>query len=186
MIPIGYMLKTVASPAPDWIEAPEVTAVHSLSGCVSRNFGYYIPLWRHNGWWLFDTPKAARDAAAELGVATDGLSLFYYEAYDQQYDDESQSWQAFEPESDGFTTEVVRPDSATMSGYDVVTYFVRTSPECSPLSCNGLAESIPVNERCLFDGFEDAFAAIESGKFKDSEPGPYRIIAVYQVDDDKG
>ena len=41
-----------------------------------------------------------------------------------------------------------------------------------------------MNERCLFDTFEDAYAAIERGEFKDSEPGPYRIVAVYLVDAD--
>jgi hypothetical protein len=150
---------------------------------VSSNFADYIPLWKHNGWWLFDTPDAVNDAAAQLGVETNGLSLFYYEAFDQQYDDESKSWQPFKPESGGsFTMDVVRPHSATLSGYDVVSFFVQTSPECSPLSCNGLAATVPVNERCLFDSFDDAFAAVEKGEFEDTEPGPYRIVAVYLVE----
>ncbi len=183
MIPLGYMLKSIASPAPEWMEAPAVTAVHSLSGCVSSNFGDYIPLWMHNGWWLFDTPDAVKDAAAKLGVATDGLSLFYYEAFDQQYDDGNNTWQSFAPESGGsFTAGVAQPKSPTLSGYDVVSFFVRTSPECSPLSCNGLAADLPVNERCLFDSFDEAFAALEGGKFEDSEPGPFRIVAVYLIE----
>lgn len=182
MIPLGYMLKSVASPAPHWMGSPGVTAVHSLSGCVSSDFAEYIPLWKHNGWWLFDTPGAVKDAAAELGVATDGLSLFYYEAFDQQYDDDKKSWQPFAAESGGsFTTGVVQPNTATLSGFDVVNFFSQTSPECSPLSCNGLAAALPVNERCLFDSFDEAHAAVESGKFENAEPGPYRIVAVYLV-----
>jgi len=183
LIPLGYMLKTVASPPPEWLEAPAVKAVHSLSGCVSADFGDYIPIWKHNGWWLFDTPKAVYDAAEELKVETDGLTLFYYEAFDQQYDEKSKAWQPFEPETGGsFTEGVVRPDSATLSGYDVVSFFVQTSPECSPLSCNSLAATLRVNERCLFDSFDQAFAALENGEFEDTEPGPYRIIAVYLVE----
>jgi hypothetical protein len=181
MIPLGYMLKSVASPAPDWMKAPAVTAIHSLSGCLSSNFADYIPLWKHNGWWLFDSPEAVRDAAASEGIASDELNLFYYEAFNEQYNDEASCWQSFAPET-SFPTEVVQPTSATLSGYDVVTFYVGSSPECSPLSCNGLAAEIYVNERCLFDTLEEAYAAIEQGQFKDSEPGPYRIVAVYLVD----
>ena len=181
MTPLGYMLKNVTSPAPEWVGASNVEAVHSLSKCVSPDFADYIPLWRHNGWWLFDTPEAVKDAAATKGSALGGLSLFYYEAFDRQYDDVTHCWQPFAPES-SIPTHVVPPSSAALCGFDVVTFFVGTSPECSPLSCNGLAASIPVNERCLFDSFEAAYAAIEGGEFKNSEPGPYRIVAVYLVE----
>jgi hypothetical protein len=183
MIPLGYMLKKIMAPAPDWMNSPHVAAVHSLSGCVSADFGDYIDLWQHNGWWLFDSPDAVKKSASCLGVSSDALSLFYYEAFDRQFIEETESWEPFEPEA-SFPTNVSRPDENRMklSGYDVVTFFVRTSPECSPLSCNGLAASVPVNERCLFDDFERAHAAIESGDFHDSEPGPYRIIAVYTVE----
>jgi hypothetical protein len=181
MIPLGYMLKHVASPAPEWTAAPAVRAIHSLSNCVSSDFADYIPLWKHNGWWLFDTSESVKDAAASQGIASDELSLFYYEAFDEQYNDKAGCWQPFAPEP-SVTTEVVPPTAATLSGFDVVSFYVGTSPECSPLSCNGLAADLPVNERCLFDTFLDAYAAIERGEFKDCEPGPYRIVAVYAVD----
>jgi len=181
MIPLGYMLKDVASPPPEGMKLHAVTAIHSLSGCVSSNFGDYIPLWEHNGWWLFDTPKAVNDAADALGVESSSLGLFYYEAYDQQYDDQAKRWQPISAD-DAFPTDVVPPGSSTLSGFDVVTFCVGTSPECSPLSCNGLANDFAVNERCLFNSFEEAYASLERGEFKDSEPGPYRIVAVYQVD----
>jgi hypothetical protein len=181
MIPLGYMLKNVASPPPDWMKASAVRAVHSLSNCVSADFSDYIPLWKHNGWWLFDTPGAVKKAAAEEGVSSDKLALFYYEAFDEQYNDEADCWESFGPEA-SFPTAVVPPISAVLSGYDVVTFYVGTSPECSPLSCNALASELRVNERCLFDSFEEAYAAVAQGKFKDSEPGPYRIVAVYSVE----
>lgn len=182
MIPLGYVLKDVASPPPDWMNTPTLAAVHSLSGCVSRDFADYIPLWTHNGWWLYDTPDAVSAAAAELGVDRSQLSLFYYEAYHRQFNDKLGNWEPFEPESgDGFTQGVERPKSAILSGYDVVSYFAQTSPECSPLSCNGLAATMPVNRFCLFDSFSEAFSAVGEGSFKDTEPGPYRIIAVYQI-----
>src|SRR5882762_11680399 len=69
-----------------------------------------------------------------------------------------------------------------LEGYDVVCFTVRTSPECSPLSCNPLAETIPVNEHCLLSSLEEAVRLIERGAFNNSEPGPYRIFAVYSCD----
>jgi hypothetical protein len=69
-----------------------------------------------------------------------------------------------------------------MEGFDVVTFFAGTSPEHSPLSCNGMAKKIPTNEHCLIDSFEEAQAALVRGDFKNAEPGPYRIFAVYSVD----
>jgi hypothetical protein len=59
---------------------------------------------------------------------------------------------------------------------------VRTSPECSPLSCNSLATGIVVNRHCLFDSFEQAVRALEAGAFDNSEPGPFRIFAVYKIE----
>ncbi|MFV7789210.1 hypothetical protein, partial [Enterococcus faecium] len=70
---------------------------------------------------------------------------------------------------------------AALHGYDVVTFSGGTAPECSPLSCNGLAEAVTVNDFCLFDTCEEAQRALESGLFRNAEPGPYRIVAVYVV-----
>lgn len=68
-----------------------------------------------------------------------------------------------------------------LSGYDVVTFSVHNAPECSPLSCNMLAQTLVANRFCLFENFESAYDAVAGGKFDDSEPGPYRVIAVYAV-----
>jgi hypothetical protein len=74
------------------------------------------------------------------------------------------------------------PSKKTLEGFDVVTFYAGNSPECSPLSCNGLADTIPTNQHCLIESFEDAKAALDGGEFNNSEPGPYRIFAVYSVD----
>ena len=180
MIPVGYMLKEVTIPAPALVSASDVKAVYSLSNCVSSDFADYIPLWKHNGWWLFNTQKAVTDAADGLDLDLDQLTLFYYEAYDHQFKAETRSWQPILPDA-SFPTDVVAPIDSKFRGFDVVTFFAGTSPECSPLSCNGLASELPVNRYCLFDSFDDAFGALQQDKFEDGEPGPYRIIAVYEV-----
>lgn len=66
-------------------------------------------------------------------------------------------------------------------GYDVVERDVATGMlgfGCSPLSCNGMAESIRVNESCLIDDVETALAAARRFGIEQPEPGPYVIVEV--------
>lgn len=102
--------------------------------------------------------------------------------FDQEFDDEKDKWQSFGPDDD-FKTSVVPPIKKQLEGYDVVTFSVHTSPECSPLSCNSLAMIVATNRHCLFNSFDEARARIEKGSFENSEPGPFRIFAVYSIDE---
>lgn len=56
MIPVGYLYKKVGL-RPDWIKADGVRDIYSLSRCVSEDFTDYINYWKHNGYWLFDSPE---------------------------------------------------------------------------------------------------------------------------------
>lgn len=179
MIPVGYMCKRVAG-RPEWLKADAVADVYSLSGCISENFADYINYWKHNGYWLFDSPGAIEAIARAGNIALSGTTLFYYEAYEYEFDEDSREWIAFAPEA-SFTTSVQVPAEKHLEGFDVATFRARTSPECSPLSCNALATTIPVNEHCLFRAFEQAKESLERGLFENSEPGPYRIFAVYTL-----
>jgi hypothetical protein len=49
---------------------------------------------------------------------------------------------------------------------------------CSPLSCNGMAENISVNEFCLIDDMETALTAARRFGVEQPEPGPYVIVEV--------
>jgi hypothetical protein len=49
---------------------------------------------------------------------------------------------------------------------------------CSPLSCNGMAENLPVNDFCLLDDLETAMAAARRFGIEQPEPGPYLVIEV--------
>jgi hypothetical protein len=55
MIPVGYMFKKVMQ-RPDWLNADGVDDIYSLSGCTSEYFTDYIDYWKHNGYWLFNSP----------------------------------------------------------------------------------------------------------------------------------
>jgi hypothetical protein len=179
MIPVGYMAMTVCR-RPEWLKAAHVVDIHSVSGCFGGYFlSDYIPLWKHNGWWLFDSPKIIRSMAAENAIGLQGMSLFYYEAHEMEFTGEA--WRLFSPEP-SIPVNIVQPSQKRLEGFDVVSFSGGSSPECSPLSCNGLAEELPTNSHCLFNSFSEAETSLSTGKFVKCEPGPYRIFAVYSVD----
>jgi len=163
---------------PDWLTAGRVVSIYSVSACVSENFADYITFWRHNGYWLFNSPESIIQIASANKIDLAGTVLFFYEVHELQFD--SGQWTRFDPEP-SFTTDVRIPEAGVFEGFDVVTFTVQTSPECSPLSCNSLASEIETNSRCLLPSFEQARELLEGGMFNDSEPGPYRIFAVYSV-----
>ena len=179
MVPIGYLAKRI-SKALDAFNLPErVVDVYSVSSCVSDNFADYIEYWKHNGFWLFDSPEVIRAIAQEHMIDLRGTSLFYYEAHELEFD--GNSWQLFGSEP-SIPTNIVPPHEKRLEGFDVATFHARNIPECSPLSCNSLAKEIHTNAHCLFDTLDEGKLALDSGSFKKCEPGPYRIFAVYSVD----
>lgn len=173
MIPVGYMLKKVVQ-KPDWLDGINIQDIYSFSGCVSEFFADYVNFWKHNGWWLFDSPAVIQALAAEHNIDTAGHQFFYYEVYEREYDEKDKTWKEFSPEK-SFVTNVQAPSEKKLEGFDVVT------GRCSPLSCNGLAKDVTVNQHCLLATFEEAKAGLENGILDKGEPGPYRIFAVYSI-----
>jgi hypothetical protein len=163
---------------PVWLSAERVTSVYSVSGCISENFADYVRFWKHNGYWLFDSPRVIIEIARENQIDLAETLLFFYEVDEQQFD--SGEWMRFASEP-SFRTNVSVPETKVLEGYDVVTFSAQTSPECSPLSCNSLASVVETNTRCLLESFEQARSLVENGTFNNSEPGPFRIFAVYSV-----
>jgi len=178
MIPAGYMAKRVCK-KPEWLHASHIADIYSVSGCISPHFSDYIDSWRHNGYWLFDSPEIIRSVAKERSTDLAGASLFYYEAYEKEFD--GSGWRSYGP-SESIPTAVVPPPQKQLEGFDVVTFFAGNAPECSPLSCNSMAKEIPTNAHCLFSSFEEAERHVTNGAFNNSEPGPYRIFSVYSVE----
>jgi|SRR5271170_3007362 len=178
MIPIGYIAKRISRP-PGWLGAPGVVDVYSVGDCVNDNFADYIPHWKHNAHWFFDSPEDIRSLAAQISVSLEQSSLFYYQAYEMEFDGES--WRTYMSEP-APSANVLPPAKKQIEGFDVVTFHVRTSPEHSPLSCNSLARDIPTNAHCLLNSFAEAKAYLENGAFREGEPGPYRIYSVFSVE----
>jgi len=171
------MAKRVQKPKDFQIDG--IVDVYSVSGCLSENFADYIEYWRHNGYWLFDSPEIIRTVAQENSIQLDGTSLFYYEVYEMEFD--GKEWSPYEAES-SLPTNVIPPQEKLLEGFDVVTFYAKNAPEHSPLSCNGMAKGIRTNRHCLLESFAEAYDQLNGGAFKNAEPGPYRIFAVYSVE----
>jgi hypothetical protein len=180
VIPIGYMRKRVAKNS-EWLKADSVVDIYSISNCLSNDFADYINFWRHNGYWLFDSPSIIDEIARTENIDLGDTRLFYYEAYELEYDEDQDRWVVFDPES-SFTTAVSVPSNKQLEGFDVVTFSAHANPECSPLSCCAMAKTFSVNEHCLFRTFTEAKESVERGLFNNSEPGPYRILSVYTLE----
>ena len=179
MIPVGCMAKRVTR-SPAWLDASHLTDLYSVSSCIAKNFADYIPYCRHNGYWYFDSPEIILDLAREHSLDLSESRLFFYEMYGQEFHDEDSRWGPFMPVR-SLPTAVEIPPDRTLEGFDVVTFSCGTSPECSPLSCNGLAGEIDTNPHCLLPSLERARQCLESGRFRHTEPGPFRIVAVHST-----
>jgi len=85
MIPAGYLAKRISA-KPDWLRAQQVADIHSVSGCTSKAFADYVDFWKHNGFWLFDSPEIIKDVAREHSINLAGTILFYYDVYENEFD----------------------------------------------------------------------------------------------------
>jgi len=173
------MAKVVAE-KPDWLKSNKVEFLLSVSGCVSKDFADWINYWKHNGYWFFDSPDVIASLAEEHQIDISQCRWFYFEAHEKEFDDDSNEWRIFKPE-ESFATKIVLPEEKTLMGYDIITFSCGTNAECSPLSCNHLAEEIKVNRHCLLDSFEEAMSLINTKACMGGEPGPFRIFSVYEV-----
>lgn len=189
MLPAGYLLKRIAPP-PGWLDAGpnHIKNVCSVADCVNDNVVDVQTAWQHNSFGLANTPNTLTALASKAGSDTDGAVLFYYMAYEYELPSDGWAFDAsqWRPRSAAPSSSVCDaveppPDgSMELLGYDVVVFEDYLGH--SPLSCNSIANDLPVNEHCLLDGLDETVAAIDAGAFGGGcEEGVYTVFAVYLV-----
>jgi hypothetical protein len=171
------MAKRIPEERPDWLQAPDVVDVYSVSACVNESLALDIPNSLHNGYWMFDSPAAILVATKSEKIDIRGAALFFYEAHESELDGDN--WLPISPDA-SYETHVQIPSTKHLEGFDVVTFCDGPNSH-SPLSCNGIAKEIRTNQHCLFQTIDEALAALTKGAFDEAEPGPYRIYAIYSV-----
>lgn len=171
---IGYFPKKTAL-RPDYLHAPNVTEICSVSTCISKGPEQWLEYWRHNEYFLYNTPE---DALSVIGDLSNRQRYDIY-AY-KQYPLVIESGEVVQEQL--LEVKVTKlSKSYEFLGYDAVNKTFSDAFECSPLSCNGGAETIKTNKYCLFDTYGDAMVnALRFSIEEKWESGKYYIIEVYR------
>ena len=169
LIPAGYFLKYTTVPT-GWNFNGAVRAICSVSECIASGPRGWIDQWLHNELGFFDTVERAEAAAAK---AESGLRLFAYRIHPERFANGS-SEQFPTPE----LSVAPEPSGFQSLGFDVVSKSISNGFECSPLSCNGMAEEVAVNGYCLLESFEQAVSFAIRCSVEQPEPGDYYILEV--------
>jgi hypothetical protein len=177
MIPLGYMAKVIGEQMPEWLGAQNVIDVYSVSECVNDDLIEETFEAPRNGYGFYNSPNDIATIARSTSINPVTAVLFYYEAHELDF--EERTWEPFDL-PDPISVRIEIPADKTLEGFDIVTWIDGPNSH-SPLSCNAIAEDIPTNAHCLLNTLEEAQHYLNAGAFKDGEPGPYRVYAVYTV-----
>ena len=169
---VGFFPKKTA-PKPDFLKADHVTEIASVSNCISAGPANWIQHWRHNAYGFFDSERIAESV---LGADEQRFDMYAFALYQVVADDGNFEAERVISEAENPSTDY------ELLGYDVVSKSVSDFFECSPLSCNSLADKVAVNAYCLIDDQGDAFKLLlDMGqKYTGVEPGPYFLFRVHR------
>jgi hypothetical protein len=166
---VGYFLKGTSVPSGDWWPS-SVVEVCSVSDCLNPVPWGWIDKWLHNDFGFFNS---SNDARTIFGEPPQGYRLFGYRLLPMRFDEECREsftipQLSVEPLSDRFVS----------LGFDVTNKSDSIYFECSPLSCNGMANEVPVNRFCLLDTLPEAESFAERCAREQPEPGQYFVVEV--------
>lgn len=173
---IGFLARKVP-PRPDFLARAPIDDVCSVSECLSP--GAPDPNYRRNSAGFYDTEALAWSLVPE--AEADAYTLFAYRALSIRFDGEdSEPWSP----ADEWPGLAAHGDLSAYApiGYDIVSCSggAGVEFECSPLSCNSIANEQAVNQHCLVDDVEVAMelGRLFAGEGVPVEPGSYFVIEV--------
>lgn len=158
---------------PDWLKAGGVEEICSVSTCISEAPKGWIEQWRHNQMWVYDTPELARSVVTDAARAN--FHVYGYRLFPVQFDEGRQK-----PFAIPAVNAALLPASFERLGLDIVSRSCGTSYECSPLSCNHMAEHVAANRYCLVDDVDVAFRLAAEFEASGCESGPYHVLEVWR------
>ena len=174
MIVGGYFPKLIA-PKADGFSVRGVREVCSVGNCIAKPPDGWIEHWLHNELGWFNT---LADARRIIPPGIDAYRLFAYRLYPRVFVEGLEA--PLEVPAD------VRPEAIPPSfsciGFDAANKSMPSvlGLECSPLSCNGLAAELPVNDHCLFRSLDEALAGARRFSLGGAEPGDYYVVQVLE------
>lgn len=170
---IGYFPKKVTE-NPAHQKVSNVKEICSAGLCFFEEPGDWLEKWKHNEYFLYDTPEIAKSIIEDL-ADRDQYDLYAF----KQYPIRIEEGNATEEEIKSINVEALS-DAFRFLGYDAVSKDMSEEFGCSPLSCNYGADIIATNEYCLFSTFEEALSGAKIFSTGEWEAGPYYIIEVYR------
>jgi hypothetical protein len=166
---IGYFPKRTTVPA-GWSIASFVTELCSVSTCLTPAPKNWVEHWRYNDMGFF---KTCADALLVLPPQASDFSLFAYRLLPLRFSkDRTEPFEIIAEDVESL------PAGFASLGFDVVNKTLAPFFECSPLSCNGMAEEVPVNRFCLLATLDEAIAFAQRCAREEPEPGPFYVIEV--------
>jgi hypothetical protein len=166
---IGYFPKKIAI-RPDWLPR-RILEVCSASCCLSKGPDNWIEHWTHNELWLYST------LAAAIAILPDAeRSQFEIHAY-RLLPVVFNKGERKSIERPILNVEPMALDFKSV-GFDAVACSCGSGFECSPLSCNSLADEIETNEFCLLKTLAMAEEVALRFSREEPEPGPYYVVEV--------
>ena len=175
MIDAGFFAKRI-EPRPEFLHAPGVREICSVSRCISSGPENWINLWLHNdlGWFnrISDAIRAIRPGEESR------YRVFAYRMYPEVF---TAGGRVPFTVPDNVRPEPI-PTEFRSLGFDSASKSMETvlGLECSPLSCNRMADEIGANEFCLFRGLDEAIAGAQRFAAEQPEPGDYYVIEVLE------
>jgi hypothetical protein len=175
MIDAGFFAKRVAL-KPEDLHAAGVREICSVGECISPGPEKWFELWLHNdlGWF-----NRIADALRTIPAGEEShYRVFAYRIHPEKFTAAGRVRFAIpgnvqpEPIPSGFRR--LGFDSANKTMESVL------GLEHSPVSCNYMADELPVNEFCLFGELSDAIAAAERFAAEQPEPGDYYVVEVLE------
>ena len=170
---VGYFPKHL-HPPPRFLSEVGVKEVGSVSRCIAAGPAGWYDEGKNNEWGCFNDPDTAWSVVPHEHRAD--YRLYGYEVYPVEY-----------LEREAHSLEIAPLDVTPLGGafspvgWDAVSRSAGQDFECSPLSCNSMAEWFPVNEYCLVDSF-DAHTLAATAERDGCEPGPYLVVNVWRRD----
>jgi hypothetical protein len=176
MIDAGYFAKLI-EPTPDWLHGQSIREICSVSTCISCGPEDWVDHWRHNELGWFNTIEDAWSVVPE--AERHRYRLFAYRMGLIRF----RQGEPLEVPVPADVHPAQIPASFVSLGYDAVSRSMETvlGFECSPLSCNSMAEEIPANEFCLFGTEAAATAGAQAFSVQQPEPGDYYVVEVLEA-----
>ena len=169
---LGYFPKRVAA-TPEWMSKRGIAEIGSVSLCIAGGPDGWLERWKHNEWGFFASPAIAWSLVPS--EEQEGFRLYAYALHPVEFGDREEKPMGFPPPG----VSALGPEYERV-GWDVVSRSGGAHFDCSPLSCNLLAEELATNRYCLFSDLARALELARSAHGRRCEPGPYHVVEVWR------